>query len=111
MKIKLKVLDRIALLALIPNQGNYTLLKSTGEVRELLKFTDKEIKDLNMKQSNDGKTSWDFKKDNGKEFEISEIVIEPVKAKLIEMNNKNQLTKDHIGIYELIVQPENEESK
>lgn len=55
--MELNVLERLALLNILPNQGDSTTLKIVRELREELSFSEEEHKELNFRRDG-GKTRW-----------------------------------------------------
>lgn len=106
MKIKLGVLERIVLLNTLPVEGDLLTLKVIQEAKSKVAFSEKELKEFEIKRNpaNPNEIKWDEKKDTGKIIELSDIVCQLVKDKLIKMNTEKKLHEQHISLYEKFVE-------
>jgi len=89
--MKLSVLERINLLGILPQESNYITMKILGELKTVLSFSEKELKDFNVVQKEiDGKVRifWDSKKEKLKEIPIGE------QANIIIQNSLKKLDKE-----------------
>ena len=99
----LKVLDRVLLLGLLPEQGDFLTLKIVRELRENLSFTEEELKRLKLLQS-DNRVTWDVGADgDGSQIAIGEKAGDIIADALKLMNEKKSLTEQHLNIYGLFV--------
>jgi len=105
MKVKLSVMNRLSLLGLLPEKGDLTTIKIIREIREEISFTDKEHSVLQFKPTGGGKVVWNEIPE--KEFEfigIREIILEGIKTQLRDMEQKKELTLDHLSLYEILIE-------
>lgn len=113
MKQKLNIAERIALLNILPYEGNVVTLKIIRDLQNQLGFSEEEMKRFKMKniRKPDGSTFavWDSKYDEKKEIEIGDaantIVVEQLK--LLEKGKK--LRMEMLTLYEKFVVDEEKE--
>lgn len=107
--MKLEVHERIALLQLIPLEGDYAALKTLRRAREMLSFTPEELKYLEMRNETgaDGKmrTIWNVTRaaEAVKDCPVDEYTTSVFRNKLAEMDRKNKLTEQYMSVYEKFV--------
>jgi len=97
--MELDVLERISVIGLLPEKGSFTNLKLVRVARESLSFTEEESKLLAFEE-NDGMTRWQDGVVSEKDIKLGEIVTEIVKKKLKELDQKEELTPEHVSLYE-----------
>lgn len=105
--MKLHIRERAALLGLLPARGDIATVRIVSDLRNDLGITEEEAKEINLQQiRNDGETitTWDSEKDTGKEFELGDVAKRIVRKALEELDEKGQLTADHIGLWELFME-------
>ncbi len=93
----LKVSERIALLSVLPAQGNYETLKIVADLQTVLAFKEGELEQFEIKQT-DTKTSWG--KDEEAEIEMSNKQMGLACAALSEKDKASLLTPLHVSVYE-----------
>ena len=99
----LKVLDRVTLLGILPEQGDFLTLKIVRKLRESCSFTEDELVLLNITQA-DNRINWDAKVDgDGHEVEIGEKATDVIVAALKKLNDEKKLTPQTMGLYEKFV--------
>lgn len=106
--MKLEVHERIALLSLLPKEGDFAALKSIRRAREIFSFTPEEIKFFELQETNEGgigKTTWNSFKaaQQIKDCPIEEYIMDVVRAKLSELNRQRKLTQETVSLYEKFV--------
>lgn len=104
---ELGVIDRLALLDVLPVQGNYLTLKIVRELREDLSFTEEEHAQLQMEPSVEGGTL--IKGDASlvvKLFTPKRVAREIIVESLTKADREKRLTPDHLRVFELFVEPE-----
>lgn len=99
--MKLNVLERFGLLHALPEQGNYADLKIVRQLRENLSFGEEEQKELEFEELPDGRIKW--KGEPEKEIAIGEKATDIIVAALKKLNDTEQLTRDHLSVYEKFV--------
>lgn len=105
--LELTVLDRIALLSLLPEKGDYMTLKIVRELREELSFTEDEHERLQFETREDGGLVW---QDVGivKEFCPGKKAREVIVDALRRADREKRLTPDHMHVYEMWMEPEDD---
>jgi len=100
--MKLSVMERVTLLNILPNQGNFTGLQLFRKVAEALSFTEEEHRALNFRQEGQ-QLLWDDNDIPEKEIEIGDFVSESIASKLKAMDKEEKLAPEHISLYEKFV--------
>jgi hypothetical protein len=100
--MKLKIADRIRLLAILPEKGSILTLKIVRKLREDLSFTEKEHKGFAIAIAQD-RITWDEKKDKGKEVEVGDQAKELIIEKLKELSESEELTVPDMPLWEKFV--------
>jgi len=95
----LNVLDRVTLLGVLPEQGDFVTLKIVRQLRESLSFTEEELRDLEIKQT-DGRIFWNSGADHGKDIQVGEKATDIIVASLKQLNDQKKLTQQHYDLYE-----------
>ena len=104
----LEVHERLALLQLLPQEGDYKALKTIRRAKEMLSFTPEEQKIMEMKNNVvDGKPqlTWNAGKVNeiAMDVPIDEYITNLFRVALAELNNKGKLTEQTMSLYEKFV--------
>ena len=95
--MKLNVMERMALLNILPPEGSITVMKLLRVLREDLSFNEKEHAALQFKQEND-MIQWKQDADVVKDVKIGEIMTELIKKELKKLNDEEKLTEGHIDL-------------
>lgn len=108
--MKLSVSDRILMYGLLPEKGNYKLLKEVVKFREgVLKFNRQESErfDIEQVQTPEGYMQVKFNKEVADSHEIEVKIPILVKAAIVEklksMDKSNQLREDLLPLYEKFI--------
>lgn len=108
--MRLEVHERLAMLQILPKEGDYAALKAIRRAREMVSFTPEEMKFYEIVQGTSletGKpvTNWSFAKNQEqiKDVPVDEYITNVIRAKLSEMNLKGKLTEDFFSLYEKFV--------
>jgi len=99
----LSVKERLMLLGVLPNQGDFTTLKIIRKMREDLSFSEEEHKVLNFQNdAAKGTIAWNMETDKGiqKDVALGEKAQEIIKASLQKLNSEKRLLMDHMDVYE-----------
>lgn len=96
--MELSILERIALLSILPQEGNFVVLKIVNDLRNNLSFSEEEIKKFSIKQENDLVT-WDTSILNEKDIQIGEKATDIVVDALKKLNDSGKLTMNHFTLY------------
>jgi len=96
----MKIKDRIVILNILPQQGNFTTLTVKHDLVEKIKITQEEIKDLEMGEES-GMIKWNVDKDIDKEFDLTDLEKKLIKDTLKELDEKKQLNDDTFNLLKL----------
>jgi len=98
--MKLSVGDRLILLGIIPQQGDFTTLKIVRNMRDELSFSEEEHKKLKFKQK-EGMTYWE--KGKNKEINFGEKATDIIVAAFKKLSEQKKLRIEHMELYEKFV--------
>jgi hypothetical protein len=102
--VDLVIPERLVLLDLLPNEGNYLTLKLVRKLREKLSFDEDELKDCEIAQDEATNTvRWSQDKDVPKKMEFSDFEKDVIKKSLQELDDKKKLEPKHMSLYEKFV--------
>ena len=106
--MKLDVRERMTLVTLLPDKGDYSALKTIRRAREMLSFTPEEVDFFEIKSevvNGVTQTKWDPEKNakNVKDCPVDEYTTSLLRDKLAEMNRNGDLTERYMSIYEKFV--------
>lgn len=109
----LTVFERLNLLSILPQEGDFTSLKIIRELREGLSFDEEENEELNFKYLDDGRVSWNKKttKDLIKNVKIGRKAESIIREELEKLNSQKKLKDIHLELYEKFVEEEADEVK
>ncbi len=111
MKYKLDISNRIMLLSMLPPFGEITTLRLVSELRETLSFTEKELKDHNIKSAPSGQTTWDKTNAKPKSVEIGEVMTGVIQVLLTSLNEDKKLQEAHISLWDIFFPIPKKEAK
>ena len=97
--MELTVTERLVLLQLLPQEGDYTTLKIVRRLREELSFDEGEHAALGFVQDGE-RIHWNPETDLGKEIDFGGKAHSIVVDKLEELNKKGALREEHVPLYE-----------
>uniref|UniRef100_A0A6M3LFR9 Uncharacterized protein n=1 Tax=viral metagenome TaxID=1070528 RepID=A0A6M3LFR9_9ZZZZ len=97
--MELDVRERLILLSILPQEGNFITLKVMRQLREGLSFNEEELKQYSFVQNED-RVTWDDKVEQVKEIEIGEKATDIIKESLKKLNETKKLKDEHYTIYE-----------
>lgn len=95
--MELSILERMVLLQLLPDKGEYTTLKIVRVKREEMSFSEKELAEHNFRVEDD-RHKWDG--DSTIEVEFAGRVRKLVIEALEKLNDDKELEDSHISLYE-----------
>lgn len=98
----LNVKERLALLSILPKEGNFINLKLIRVLREELSFSEEESKTLEFKQV-EGIIHWNETVDPMKNIHIGEITTTLIADILKNKDRDNKLTEDYMSLYEKFI--------
>lgn len=103
MSKNLSVTERLALLSLLPSQGDATTLKIVRQLREDLSFTEDEHEQYGIVVK-DGKCTWDAAaSSDGKDIAIGRKAREIIVAVLEDKDKRKQLEDGHLCVWDRFV--------
>ena len=97
--MELDVKERINLLSILPQEGNFVTLKVIRQLRESLSFSEDEHKQYKFVHE-ESRVTWDDKVEQVKEIEIGEKATDIITEALKKLNDDKKLTDEHFTIYE-----------
>ena len=107
--MKLEVHERIALMQLLPTEGDYAGLKSIRVAREMISFDKDELDfyEITSGVGADGNsfTNWNPKKamEQVKDVPVDEFITNLIRKILADLEGKGKLTDQTISLYEKFV--------
>lgn len=100
--MKLDVRERLILLSVLPQEGNFVTLKTIRDLQSALSFSEEEHKLYKFVQ-NEGMVTWDDKTEQSKEIELGEKATDIIVAALKKLDESKTLKQEHFSIYEKFV--------
>ncbi len=105
--MRLLIHERLNLMGLLPQEGDFTTLRIVREMREALSFTEKEHEALNFKQvEEEGKPAqitWTNPEDSeilNKDVPIGKKGQKIIEDALEKLDKDKKLTEQHFSLYE-----------
>lgn len=104
-KIKLTIMERLALTAILPVQGNFVTLRLIKSLNEKLSLTEKEVKDFNVKITPGENNKVNFQMDykgmaHIRDFDFTTMEKSEIKLALETLSKKDQLNIEHLNLCE-----------
>jgi hypothetical protein len=100
--------ERLALLSVLPKEGDFTTLKIVRQLREDLSFSEEEHKalDIQIEAMGDGRSNVRFKPENdvAKDIPIGEKATDLIVATLKKLDSDKKLSDIHFSVYERFVE-------
>jgi len=99
----LGVLDRIALLNLLPTeevQSNFLTLKSLRVFREELVISPEEAKKFGLVELDNGRIQWNTAKERPKRFLVDDSVLAVIRRRLKGLDETGRLLEQQMPLYE-----------
>lgn len=107
--MRLEVHERLALLALLPKEGDYAALKTIRRAKEMISFTKDEMDFFEMKNVTGAngvpQVNWNDNKakEQVKDCPVDEYTTNVIRNKLAEMDREHKLTEEFMSLYEKFV--------
>lgn len=101
-KKKLNVPERLLLMGVLPQEGNFVTLKTIRDTMDNVGFKEEEIKLYDIKTENQ-LTKWNPKGLDLKEFEFGEKSTDLIVGALEKLDKENKLTQQHFSLFEKFV--------
>lgn len=102
-KKKLTLLDRLMIPEVLKKEGNYSQMIINADIRKKCSLTQKEIKDFEVIQFG-SQLRWNEKGTKSTlTVDFTELEEKEIKEGLKDLDQKQKLTEDMVGIYKLFV--------
>ena len=103
--MKLEIHERLALLEILPKQGDYAELQALRKAREIISFTQDEIEFYEMKLGDDKKWHWDGTKAAQKVLDapIEQFIVETIRKALSEMDRAHTMIELYMSLYDKFI--------
>jgi len=101
----LTVRERLILLSILPQEGDFLTLKVLRNLQESFSFTEGELARYKFVQVED-KVTWDDKVEQGKEIEIGKKANDIIVLALSKLNEQKKLRMEHFDLYSKFVEQE-----
>ena len=95
--------ERLVLLSVLPEQGDFTTLKVIRTLRETLSFSEDEHKEYQFVQE-EMQVRWNDKAEQNKEIEIGEKANDIIVLALSKLNEDKKLKMEHFALYEKFIE-------
>jgi len=101
----LEIQERLALMDLLPKEGDYAALKTLRRSREMLSFTPEELEELEFSNPEPSILKWNIQKaaKMGRDIPVDEWTTNTVREILIKMSSEKKLTDQLFVLYEKFV--------
>lgn len=97
--MELNILERITLLNILPDKGNFVTLKLVNELRNALSFNEEDIEAASISQNDEtGHVTWE--ENIAREFNLGKKTTEIIVTTLEKLNNAEELTAQHMSLCE-----------
>ena len=112
-KVKLNLFERLVVMGLLPQTGNFATLKIVTEANMMLGATDEESVLAGLEPTPEGaviaRLGWD--KVPEREFTFKETLLGIIKDALQKLDDEEKLTMEHVRVYEqfMLVKEKEEE--
>jgi hypothetical protein len=101
----LTIKERIALLNILPSEGNLRTIKTVSKLREALYLSEAEVKEFEFKAEGN-QFRWNAAKDTGAEIEIGDLGTEIIVDGLQDLDKSKKLTFEHMSVWDKFVTDE-----
>ena len=102
----LSVGERLVLMSVLPQEGDFITLKVIRKLQEDLSFSEEEHKLYKFVQV-ENRVSWNDKADQSKEVEIGEKTKNMIVLALSKLNEEKKLKFEHFTLYEKFIDKNN----
>lgn len=98
----LTLLDRVTLPTALPKQSDIKTMIIVHDINNKVKLTQKDIKDFDVTALAGNSIGWSEKGTLAKfDYEFTALEEQTIKEGLTAMNERKELTQDHIGLWNL----------
>ena len=102
----LTVRERLILLSILPQEGDFLTLKVLRKLQENLGFSEDEFARYKFENLADGRVKWDNAEEQDKEVELGRKATEIIVTALTKLNDQKKLKLEHYDLYGRFVEPE-----
>ena len=97
----LEVNERLALMELLPREGDYAAIKTLRRAREMINFTPEEDKELDFQNKGNNILVWDVEAGEKmvRDIPVDEWTSNTIRDILINLSNEQKLTDMHYSLY------------
>ncbi len=101
----LEIQERLALVQLLPQEGDYAGIKTLRRAKEMIFFTEEEKARLKFEDKPGGVLVWDVEEGAKMALDIpvDEWTTNTIREVLINLSNENKLTEMQLSLYEKFV--------
>jgi hypothetical protein len=108
--MKLSVAERLALLNVLPREGNIGTLRIVRDLQKELEFTEQDQGRLQMNFSEDGKTvEWKAQFDVGKDIEVGPRALEIIRKGFESISEQGVMPMNYLPIYDRVFESVHED--
>ena len=100
--MELSVMERLVLLNLLPQEGNFTTIKLLRKLREELSFNEEEHSMLKFIQDGD-QVRWNEEANVVKEIRVEGKMLALIVDALTKLDGESKLKNEHFTLYEKFV--------
>lgn len=102
MEYELNVNERLLLLNIMPQKGNIVNLRVIKDIVKDVGFSEEEIKEFEIKSTNDGKVMWNSQKAKTKKINLGDTGRGLILNEFKKLNDKNEIPMEYLSFYEKI---------
>lgn len=100
----LTLLDRVTLPSALPQKSDIKTMIIVNDIAKKVQLSQKELKDYEITALPNGAMGWNTKGANAKfPYTFTDLEEQTIKTSLKELDEKKDLTSDHIGLWNLFV--------
>ena len=100
--MKLTVIERLTLLQILPQEGNFLTIKVVRDLTSVLAMNEKEFKEFEIKQTGE-QVTWNLKGNQERAVEIGEKATDIIVEALKRLDEQKKLEQRHLSLYEKFV--------
>jgi len=100
--MKLNILERLKLVQMLPEEGNFLMLNIIQKLKESLSPTEAEFKEFEIVETA-GSLHWNEKGREAKEIAIGEKATEVLVGAITKLDEENKLTEQHLSLYKKFI--------
>lgn len=100
--MEFNILERLILQGLLPQESSYVTFRIIKELRTELSFSEKELKDFEIKQEGE-RVTWNEAKQKPKVIQIGDKAQSIIIDALKKLNEEGKINDNNISLYERFV--------